>query len=391
MQNNHHLSGIAQHARKLMILWIIIVTSAMSIIQTLAKISAIHIASLNLLLFTFMILTWFFVHMTRRHAWVYFTIQLAILCAASYMAMYMYGLIMVGLFPLLVGQFAYIYYKKLHIILFMIVLYTIMTLFALYIDAVPGLIPPLVMLTLMCMIVIGIVNLMLEQYYARMRTQNFLEELEIAHRQVEELTVANERQRMARDLHDTLAQGLVGIIMQLEAINVHLSNQNHARAQQIVLSSMENARSTLAEAREAIDNLRLQSVGSLGFTDSVHAELERFTQATGISVADKVEEVGDLPQLLTEHSIHIIRECLTNITRHAQAKHVQLNILNINNKLLIEITDDGKGFDPEQIGRQSGHYGLIGIQERVRIMYGKLSITNYLPHGTHIRIEVPLD
>ncbi|WP_458122303.1 sensor histidine kinase [Paenibacillus sp. Z6-24] len=322
-------------------------------------------------------------------AWIYFAIQLFILCLASFIAAYVYGLITIGLFPLLVGQFVYVYYDKIKIGMFMAVLYAIITLFAISEDAMPGVIILLALFTLMNIIVIGIVNLMLQQYYARMRTQNFLDELEIAHRQVEELTVANERQRMARDLHDTLAQGLVGIIMQLEAINVHLSNRNHERAQQIVLSSMEGARHTLTEAREVIDNLRLQSADNITFTDAVREELDRFKGATGIPVTGQIEEFRNLPQLLTEHSLYMIRESLTNITRHAQAQHVEVNVLAVNGSLVIEITDDGKGFDPEQIGRQPGHYGLLGMQERVRIMGGRLSISNHVPQGTHIQIEIP--
>ncbi|WP_162198444.1 sensor histidine kinase [Paenibacillus wulumuqiensis] len=338
-----------------------------------------------------MVLNWYFIRLTRnRHtAWIYFSIQLFILCLASFMAAYVYGLITIGLFPLLVGQFVYVYYDKIKIGMFMAVLYAIITLFAISEDAMPGVIILLALFTLMNIIVIGIVNLMLQQYYARMRTQNFLDELEIAHRQVEELTVANERQRMARDLHDTLAQGLVGIIMQLEAINVHLSNRNHERAQQIVLSSMEGARHTLAEAREVIDNLRLQSADNITFTDAVREELDRFIGATGIPVTGQIEEFRNLPQLLTEHSLYMIRESLTNITRHAQAQHVEVNVLVVNGSLVIEITDDGKGFDPEQIGRQPGHYGLLGMQERVRIMGGRLSISNHVPQGTHIQIEIP--
>ncbi|ANF97101.1 sensor histidine kinase [Paenibacillus bovis] len=391
MQSSHHLSGIAQHSRKLMILWTIIVHVAMILIQTLAHEDAFHIVMLSLLLLVFMILNWYFVRLTRNHAmaWIYFAIQLLILCQACYLANYVYGLMTIGLFPLLVGQFAYVYYEKFKIGLFMTIMYIIIVWFAVHLGGMPGVVIPLALFTLMSIIVLGIVNLMLQQYYARMRTQNFLDELEIAHRQVEELTVANERQRMARDLHDTLAQGLVGIIMQLEAIDVHLSKGNHERAQQIVLSSMEGARHTLAEAREVIDNLRLQSADNISFTDAVRQEIERFTLATNIPVASRIDDFRNLPQLLTEHSLYMIRESLTNITRHAQAQHVQVNVLSVQGRLMIEITDDGRGFDPEQIGRQPGHYGLLGMQERVRIMGGKLAITNYLPHGTHIKIEIP--
>ena len=98
---------------------------------------------------------------------------------------------------------------------------------------------------------------------ARVKAQELLAELEAANRrltesadQIEDLTLANERQRMARELHDTLAQGLAGLILQLEAADSHLASGHPDRAQAIVQQAMTRARETLAESRRAIDGLR---------------------------------------------------------------------------------------------------------------------------------------
>ena len=121
------------------------------------------------------------------------------------------------------------------------------------------------------------------QNKAREAAQNALHDLDVAHRQlteyaaqVEDLTLANERQRMARELHDTLAQGLAGLVLQLEAIDSHLSRGNTTKAQTITQQAMERARLTLADARRAIDDLRSGDVPE--------ADLENGGQARNRSV-----------------------------------------------------------------------------------------------------------
>ncbi len=107
------------------------------------------------------------------------------------------------------------------------------------------------------------VTLYIRQHEAREQAQNLLKELEAANQQlseyaaqVEDLTIATERQRLARDLHDTLSQGLAGLILQLEAVDANLKNERQDRAVEILQQSMEHARATLADARLAISDLR---------------------------------------------------------------------------------------------------------------------------------------
>ena len=137
--------------------------------------------------------------------------------------------------------------------------------------------------------VIVYVELYSRQSEAREESQRLLRELEIAHEQlleyaaqVEDLTLTNERQRLARELHDTLAQGLVGVILQLEAVTSHMNNENPVRAQEIVEQAMSRARATLADARRAIVDLREIPALSDDLVEIIRAEGKRFTRATGI-------------------------------------------------------------------------------------------------------------
>ena len=187
---------------------------------------------------------------------------------------------------------------------------------------------------------------------------------------IESLTLQNERQRMARELHDTLAQGVAGLVLQLEAAKAHLASNRGDRASAIVEQAILRARSTLTESRAAIDNLRRVP---LNLTDSVQETIERFRQATGIPCEMEVSvNEHQLSPETTSHALSILGESLTNIARHAQATQVKVKLFVQNETLELEIRDTGVGFDVKQ--NHSGHYGLLGMHERARLTGGMLAI-----------------
>jgi NarL family two-component system sensor histidine kinase YdfH len=125
------------------------------------------------------------------------------------------------------------------------------------------------------------------QSEARERAQALAEELAVANRQlseytarVEDLTITAERERMARELHDSLSQGLVGLILQLEAADAHLTNQRSEKARLIIQQAMQRARLALSDARRIIGDLRENDMGDL--RESLQREISRFETATGI-------------------------------------------------------------------------------------------------------------
>ncbi len=237
------------------------------------------------------------------------------------------------------------------------------------------------------------VTMYLRQAEAREKAQALAAELESANRQlteysarVEDLTIANERQRMARELHDTLSQGLAGLILQLEAADAHLTNNRNDKARTIVTSAMEQARSTLADARRVIDDLRQPSLDDLD--SALRLEVSRFTNATGISIHFQSDPIPPLPDPVKETLIRAMAEGLTNIVHHAQAKDVEVDVQMKDKSLVVTIQDDGVGFDPSSI--PSGHYGILGIQERVRLVKGKVDLQSEAGKGTLLKIEVPI-
>jgi NarL family two-component system sensor histidine kinase YdfH len=247
----------------------------------------------------------------------------------------------------------------------------------------------------MTVFVVIYVLLYSRQADARIKAQQLLAELKAANRRlteyadrIEDLTLANERQRMARELHDTLAQGLAGLILQLEAADSHLSDGRPERAQTIVEQAMTRARATLAESRRAIDGLRREMPA--GLEESIRAEAEHFTSATGVPCDLDYSIAGPLPGGIPELVLRTVSESLTNIARHAQARRASVSLRGDGSSLSVEVTDDGIGFDPGRSEGREGHYGLIGLGERVRLSGGTLEIRSAPGKGTSLNVSIPL-
>jgi NarL family two-component system sensor histidine kinase YdfH len=237
------------------------------------------------------------------------------------------------------------------------------------------------------------VTLYVRQADAREKAQRLASELEAANRQlteyaaqVEDLTIANERQRMARELHDTLSQGVAGLILQLEAADAHLANHRQEKAQAIIANAMVQARATLADARRAIDDLRRPAPDDLD--SALRLEVSRFTHATGIPVELHTVPTPLLPDPVKETVIRTLAEALTNVAHHARAQRVEIDTQVKDEQLSITVQDDGVGFDPSSI--PSGHYGILGIQERIRLVDGSSEIKSEPKMGTTLTIHIPL-
>ena len=231
-----------------------------------------------------------------------------------------------------------------------------------------------------------------QQFAEREKAQELADILESANAKlaanaakIESLTLQNERQRMARELHDTLAQGVAGLVLQLEAVKAHLAANRLDRASSIVDQALTRARSTLAESRAAIDNLR---AAPTNLFESVREKVDRFTQATGIPCELNLSvQENAFSTEITDHAVSILSEGLANVARHAQATQVHVTFHVHNGTLEVEIRDDGKGFDLNRdIG--TGHYGLLGMRERARLTGGTIHFESSEQRGTVIRFLV---
>jgi NarL family two-component system sensor histidine kinase YdfH len=234
------------------------------------------------------------------------------------------------------------------------------------------------------------VMLSLTQTRAHQHDQQLLRELASAHEQlaayaaqVQELTLTTERQRMARELHDTLAQGLVALKMQLETIDALLEWQDVDQARGIVQQAMQRVRSALANARAAITDLRTEPRGEL--SAAIAAEARHFAQMTGVPCSCSL--TVPLPDRHPEQVVRLVSEALTNISRHAHATRAWIKSSSELGNILLEIGDNGVGFDPEQVG--AGHYGLAGLHERARCIGGQVHLSSERQVGTTLVLRLP--
>ncbi len=245
--------------------------------------------------------------------------------------------------------------------------------------------------------VVGFVVLYMQQLGAHAQLEAAHARLEATHVQlrasaerIEALTLLTERQRLARELHDTLAQGVAGLIMQMEAANAELGRERFAKVHDILSESMASARTTLADARSVIDELR--TVASFDeFAERIQGEVRRFEISTGIPCRVELPSLVLVPASAYQSVYGTVREGLTNVARHAHAEKVVVRVApdEAGRSIVVEVVDDGVGFEPATVARTPGHYGLLGLRERARLAGGALDIRSAPGAGTSIRLHLP--
>ncbi len=214
-------------------------------------------------------------------------------------------------------------------------------------------------------------------------------QLQLATARIEELTKMTERQRLARDLHDTLVQGLASIVMQTQAAEAYGVTHQYAQVSEILQLMKASARETLATARAAIHGLRMITT-SEDLYEAICGEMEQLTLATNIQcLPSQLDLLTVLPASAYEHVLSIIRESFTNIVKHAHAHHVWLKLFRQQNQLMIEIQDDGRGFQPGEYAHDSQPYGLLGLRERARLLGGSCLISSTPGQGTRLSLSIP--
>jgi len=199
--------------------------------------------------------------------------------------------------------------------------------------------------------------------------------------------VIAERNRLARDIHDALAQGLTAVIVQLEAAKDAQSQNLFNDAAGHVERASDLARESLAEARRSVHALRPLVLAETNLCAALEKLMAKMTMDTNLRGEFKVE--GDpqaLPQDWEENLLRIGQEVLTNALRHARASHLKMLLAFDSDAVRLELSDDGCGFDPA--GRYDG-FGLQSIKERVEAMDGQLTVRSAPEPGTEIFVLLP--
>lgn len=229
---------------------------------------------------------------------------------------------------------------------------------------------------------------------AEAESKQLLSELQDAHQQlqayadqVEELTIVDERNRMAREMHDTVGHRLTVSAVQLEAAQ-RLITKDSARAEQMVGTVREQIGEALNELRQTVAALRAPLEEDLRLDVSLQRLAEQFRQGTGLKV--EVETPDDLPVLEPQQRQAIYRaaqESLTNIQRHAQATNVWMQLQRQENGIVLYVSDDGIGIPPKL---NADGFGLRGLRERASQLGGDFQLSPRPGGGSQAIFHIPL-
>jgi signal transduction histidine kinase len=204
-----------------------------------------------------------------------------------------------------------------------------------------------------------------------------------------DIAVLEERNRMAREIHDTLAQGFTGIILQLEAAEQSLGEDTD-HAQEHLNRARQLARESLNEARRSVWALRPQELERLPFMTALRQQTDRFYQDTGIQTELNISPNEKTLSAEIENALlRIFQESLTNIKKHAQAGKVEIKLTFDDKLVMLRIDDNGVGFDPAS--SMENRFGLISMRERAKLLGGSVDVRSEQGQGTHIEVTMPVD
>jgi PAS domain S-box-containing protein len=199
--------------------------------------------------------------------------------------------------------------------------------------------------------------------------------------------ILEERNRMARDIHDTLAQGFTGVIVQLEAGEDAIACCRRKEANEHLRRASELARQSLNEARRSVHALRPQALQRGNFWEALKGIVKNTTAGTTLHTRFELRgKLRELPPAWQENLLHIGQEALTNALKYARPRNFDTRLIFNTKQLRLELRDDGDGF---RIKDRHDGLGLAGMRERVEQMGGELAITSARGKGTKIVLTLP--
>ena len=237
----------------------------------------------------------------------------------------------------------------------------------------------LLSLTLGVLLTVAIIAFLLARRNTRLRT-------EVRERQA----VAAERGRLARDLHDTLEQGLTGLQLQIRGIGLSLKD---APEMQTRLDTMRDlVKQCRTEVRQSIWDLRAEALEDFDLGDA----LQRMAQSLFLGSGTRVEfrqrrDDRKIPGLIGDNLLRIGQEAMTNVLKHARAGVIEIELVTTADSVLLSVSDDGRGLSACSAGEvRRGHFGLVGMEERAARLGATLDVENRPGGGTTVKVEVPL-
>jgi signal transduction histidine kinase len=208
------------------------------------------------------------------------------------------------------------------------------------------------------------------------------------HEAVQRLAVVDERERISKDLHDGVIQDLYAISLSLEDMAEIIVEQPDEAAARVDLA-IDAVHATIGDLRGFITGLRGEILGRSDLVDLLIALAEPLTRDPTVEVdLDLTTEPVDLPAHARSELLHVAREALSNVIRHAGAARVRIGLAVVDTGVRLEVVDDGIGFDPD-VAARDGHYGVANMRDRATALGGNLQIEAGPAGGTRIIVSIP--
>jgi two-component system sensor histidine kinase DevS len=209
------------------------------------------------------------------------------------------------------------------------------------------------------------------------------------HQNARRLAVLEERERIGMDLHDGIIQSIYGVGLSLENI-LHMLNDAETQTKSRLKHAIDDLNQIIRDIRTYILDLRPRQMSNENLLDGLKrlASEYRANTLASATVNGSKAKLDDLPQVHSMALFHICQESLANVAKHAAAKRVSVNVWTTDERVVMEIRDNGKGFDSEKMSKSIGH-GLANMQTRVRAVGGEVDISSAPGEGTTILTWVP--
>jgi signal transduction histidine kinase/streptogramin lyase len=200
--------------------------------------------------------------------------------------------------------------------------------------------------------------------------------------------VLKERNRMAREMHDTVIQGCTGVSALLEAIAITPPAIEGAQSE-LLDYAREQARKTIDEARQAVWDMRHERESDIDIVTALRSVATQTTREFGTAVRFEHEpESVELSASVAHEILMTVREAVYNSVQHSGTKDVQLSVGQSGAELTIAVTDHGRGFSLDDLPAERGHYGIMGMRERVQRLGGRIVLTSAVGSGTRVEMQV---
>jgi signal transduction histidine kinase len=202
---------------------------------------------------------------------------------------------------------------------------------------------------------------------------------------LEQLTVSRERNRLARELHDTLAHSLTALSVSLETVKAYFDIDKE-KTRELIDKSLDATRQGVDETRRALKALRASSLEDMGLTLAIQRDAESAAARYGLNLTLDLQPMPSLSPDVEQTIYRVAQESIENIVNHSRAKNFNVHLSN-NGHTTLTVQDDGIGFDSNAKG-PTGHFGLVGMHERAELAGGELKIESQKGKGTQVVLTI---